>query len=35
MLTVDSLNATKGELVVKFLKGAVKLTKNFKEVISN
>ena len=35
MLTVDSLNVTKGELVVKFLEGALKLTENFKEVISN
>ena len=34
-LTVESLNATKNELLVKFVKGALKFTENFQELISN
>ena len=34
-LTVESLNATKNEHLVKFLKGALKFTENSREVISN
>ena len=33
-LTIESLNATKNELLVIFLKGALKFTENFQEVIS-
>ena len=33
-LTVESLNATKNELLVTFFKGALKFTENFQEVIS-